>query len=147
MQAIPAAVETPTASARGFLGYAIVGFLVGVLPIALGLLWLPSLRRADAKWLAAFMALTAGLLTFLGIEALFEAFELQAALPGMLGGPGLVLLGVALSFLTITFFAARTSRRRAPCRASRSRRSSPSASACTTSARASRSARRSASAS
>jgi zinc transporter ZupT len=110
VEEIAAAIETPTPSARGFLGYAIVGFLVGVLPIALGLLWLPSLRRADPKWLAAFMALTAGLLTFLGIEALSEAFELQAALPGMLGGPGLVLLGVALSFLTITFFAARTSR-------------------------------------
>jgi ZIP family zinc transporter len=112
VRAIPAAVETPTASAQGFLGYAIIGFLVGVLPIALGLLWLPSLRRADAKWLAAFMALTAGLLTFLGVEALFEAFALQAVLPGMLGGPGLVVLGVALSFLTITFFSARTSRRK-----------------------------------
>src|SRR4029078_10492028 len=110
---IPAAVLPPPPSAKGFLASAIIGFLVGVLPIALGLLWLPSLRRADAKWLAAFMALTAGVLTFLGIEALAEAFELQAALPGMLGGPGLVLLGVALSFLTITFFAARTSRRRA----------------------------------
>lgn len=108
---IPAAVETPRPSARGFLGYGIIGFLVGVLPIALGLLWLPSLRRADAKWLAAFMALTAGLLTFLGIEALFEAFALQAVLPGTLGGPGLVLLGVALSFLTMTFVSARTSRR------------------------------------
>ena len=108
--AVAAAIETPTPSARGFVGYAIIGFLVGVLPIALGLLWLPSLRRADPKWLAAFMALTAGLLTFLGVEALSEAFELQATLPGMLGGPGLVLLGVALSFLTITFFAARTSR-------------------------------------
>jgi zinc transporter ZupT len=30
----------------------------------------------------------------------------------MLGGPGLVLLGVALSFLTITFFSARTSGRK-----------------------------------
>ncbi len=112
VKALPAAVETPSASAKGFLGYAIIGFLVGVLPIALGLLWLPSLRRADAKWLAAFMALTAGLLTFLGVEALAEAFELQAALPGTLGGPGLVLLGVAVSFLTITFFSARTSRRK-----------------------------------
>jgi zinc transporter ZupT len=112
VHAVAAAIETPTPSARGFLGYAIVGFLVGVLPVALGLLWLPSLRRADPKWLAAFMALTAGLLTFLGVEALSEAFQLQAALPGMLGGPGLVLLGTALSFLTITFFAARTSRRK-----------------------------------
>ena len=53
------------------------------------------------------MALTAGLLSFLGIEALAEAFELQAALPSTLGGPGLVLLGVALSFLGMTFLAGR----------------------------------------
>jgi len=45
------------------------------------------------------MALTAGLLTFLGLEALAEAFELQATLPPAFGGPGLVLLGVAGSAL------------------------------------------------
>ena len=109
VEKIAAAVETPSPSTKGFLGYAVIGFLVGVLPIALGLLWLPSLRRADPKWLAAFMALTAGLLTFLGVEALAEAFELQAALPSALGGAGLVLLGVATSFLTMTFLAHRTS--------------------------------------
>jgi zinc transporter ZupT len=80
-----------------------------VLPVALGLLWLPSLRRIEQRWLTAFMALTAGLLTFLGVEALFEAFELQAAVPGALGGPGLVLLGVAGSFLTMTFLSSRFS--------------------------------------
>lgn len=111
-QQIAAAVETPRPSGRGFLGYGIIGFLVGVVPVGLGLLWLPSLRRADPRWLAAFMALTVGLLTFLGVEALFEAFELQAALPATLGGPGLVVLGVALSYLTLTFVSARTSRRR-----------------------------------
>jgi zinc transporter ZupT len=109
---IPAAIETPKASLDGFLGYAIIGLLVGVVPIGLGLLWLPSLRQADPRWLAAFMAMTGGLLTFLGIEALFEAFELQAVLPATLGGPGLVLLGVALSYLALTFVSARTSQRR-----------------------------------
>jgi zinc transporter ZupT len=103
---IPAAVETPQPSAKGFLGYAIIGFFVGIVPVALGMLWLPSLRRASAQWLAAFMALTAGLLTFLGVEALFEAFELQAALPGV-GGAGLVLLGVAASYLGMTFLSGR----------------------------------------
>jgi zinc transporter, ZIP family len=107
---IPAAVETPGPSGRGFAGYAVVGFLVGVLPVGLGLLWLPSLRRASDRWLAAFMALTGGLLSFLGIEALFEAFELQAALPASLGGPGLVLLGVALSYLGMTLLSARLGR-------------------------------------
>jgi zinc transporter ZupT len=104
---VAAAVETPTASVKGFLGYGIIGFLVGVVPVALGLLWLPSLRRASPKWLAAFMALTAGLLSFLGVEALFEAFQLQAALPAGTGGAGLVLLGVALSYLGMTFLSAR----------------------------------------
>jgi hypothetical protein len=67
------------------------------------------LRRVKEQWLIAFMALTGGLLTFLGVEALFEAFQLQAVVPGPLGGPGLVLLGVAGSFLTMTFISGRFS--------------------------------------
>jgi zinc transporter, ZIP family len=106
---IAAAVETPAASGRSVLGYAAIGFLVGVVPVALGLLWLPSLRRAAPEWLAAFMALTAGLLAFLALEALSEALELQAALPGALGGAGLVLLGASVSYLALTFLSHRLS--------------------------------------
>jgi ZIP family zinc transporter len=107
---VAAAVETPTADARGFLGYGLIGILVGVVPILLGLLWLPSLRRLDERWLSGFLALTCGLLTFLGVEALFEAFELQATLPGALSGPGLVLFGVALSTLGMTLLSSRLSK-------------------------------------
>ena len=107
---IPAAVLTPQPSARGFLGYGLIGLLVGIVPVALGLLWLPALRRADKRWLAAFMALTAGLLTFLGVEALSEALDLQAALPSAFGGAGLVLLGLAASALGMTFLSSRLSR-------------------------------------
>lgn len=110
VEAVAAAFETPAPSARGFLGYGLIGVLVGVIPVALGLLWLPSLRRAQGGWLAAFMALTAGLLAFLGVDALSEALNRQAALPGGLGGPGLVLVGVAISFLTMTFISTRASR-------------------------------------
>jgi ZIP family zinc transporter len=102
VQEVPAAVETPHTSARGFLGYGLIGLLVGIVPVALGLAWLPSLRRASPEWLAAFMALTAGLLTFLALEALAEAIDLQAALPSGLGGIGLVLLGVASTYLLLT---------------------------------------------
>jgi zinc transporter ZupT len=107
---IAAAVETPGVSTRSILGYGVIGLLVGVIPVALGLLWLPSLRRAAPHWLAAFMALTAGLLTFLALEALDEALALQAALPGGLGGPGIVLLGAAISYLTLTYISRRFSR-------------------------------------
>ena len=107
---VPAARLTPEPDVHGFLGYGLIGVLVGVVPVALGLLWLPSLRRARPEWLAAFMALTAGLLTFLGVEALFEALDLQATLPAAFGGPGLVLLGLAASALGMTFLSARLAR-------------------------------------
>ena len=110
VEEIAAALETPQPSAKGVLGYGLIGFFVGIVPIALGLLWLPSLRRANPRWLAAFMALTAGLLTFLGVEALGEAFDRQATLPGPLAGPGLVLLGVAGSYLTILLLGTRLGR-------------------------------------
>jgi ZIP family zinc transporter len=110
---IAAAVETPSASGQSILGYGLIGFLVGVVPVALGLLWLPSLRRAAPQWLAAFMALTAGLLTFLAVEALAEALDRQAALPSPFGGAGLVVLGVAGSYLTLTLLSGRLGRRSA----------------------------------
>jgi zinc transporter ZupT len=116
---VPAAVETRGASPRGFFGYAVIGFLVGILPVALGLSWLPSLRRTGSRWVAAFMALTAGLLSFLALDALTEALDLQAGLPSAFQGPGLILLGVAASYLGLTFVgqhfsAARGRERSAP---------------------------------
>jgi zinc transporter ZupT len=108
---IAAAVETPGVDSQSVFGYALIGFLVGVVPVGLGLMWLPALRGADPRWLAAFMALTAGLLTFLALDALSEALALQATLPGQLGGTGLVLLGVAGSYLALTFVSARLGRR------------------------------------
>ena len=106
---VAAAVETPGITGSTLLGYALIGALVGIVPVALGLAWLPSLRRANPNWLAAFMALTGGLLLFLALEALSEALELQAALPSAVGGAGLVLLGVAISYLTLTFLSLRFS--------------------------------------
>jgi zinc transporter ZupT len=108
---VAAAVETPKATPSSVLGYGIIGLLVGVIPVALGLLWLPSLRRVSAQWLAAFMALTAGLLTFLAVEALAEALELQQALPSPLGGTGLVLLGLAATYLGLVLVSRRFSAR------------------------------------
>jgi zinc transporter ZupT len=110
-QEIPAAVETPGISGRSIFGYGLIGFFVGIVPVALGLLWLPSLRRAAPEWLAAFLALTAGLLSFLAVDALAEALALQAALPSALGGAGLVLLGVASSYLILTAISGRLGRR------------------------------------
>jgi zinc transporter, ZIP family len=114
---VAAAVEARGASSRGFLGYTLIGILVGVIPVALGLLWLPSLRHADARWLAAFMALTAGLLSFLALDAFAEALDLQARLPSGFQGTGLILLGVASSYLGLTFVSQRLAAKRQRARA------------------------------
>ena len=108
---IPAAVLSEGATAKSWLGYLIIGFLVGIVPVALGVAWLPSLRHLSLKWISAFMALTAGLLTFLAIDALAEALELQTLLPSAIGGVGLVVVGVAVSYLALAWVSSTFSTR------------------------------------
>ena len=70
---IAAAVETPDAD-LGFYGLmALIGLYVGVIPVAIGMLWLPWVRGVDARWMRFLLAFTIGLLAFLGIDALLEA--------------------------------------------------------------------------
>lgn len=98
---VTAAVESVRPSASSILGLGLIGLLVGFLPVALGLMWLPGLRELGETALNGFMALTAGLLVFLFVDALFEALEQQALLPSSFGGVGLVVLGLSISFVGI----------------------------------------------
>jgi len=107
---VAAAVPARGADVDGVSGYLLIGLLVGVIPVGLGLAWLPSLRAANPQWLAAFMALTAGLLVFLALDATVEAIELQAALPAAAQGAGLVLIGIAVSALGLTWVSQRLTR-------------------------------------
>jgi zinc transporter ZupT len=99
---IPVAVETPD-NDLGFFGLlALLGIYVGVIPIALGMLWLPWIRRIPPAWLRVIMALTVGLLAFLVIDATLEGFELAGEGSQAFGGAGLVLVGGAVSYLLLT---------------------------------------------
>jgi zinc transporter, ZIP family len=99
---IPVAVATPENDLSFFGLMALLGVYVGVIPIALGMLWLPWVRRIPARWLRVVMALTIGLLGFLAIDATLEGFELAAEGSQAFGGAALVLLGGAVSFLGLT---------------------------------------------
>jgi ZIP family zinc transporter len=99
---IPAAVATPTGG-PGLLGpMALLGAYVGVVPVLLGMLALPVLRRVGRGVVRVLLAVTVGLLLFLAADALLEGFELAERAGGAFGGPALVLLGAALAFLALT---------------------------------------------
>ena len=98
---IDAAAETPELDA-GFFGLmALLGIYVGVIPVTLGMLWLPWVRRIPASWLAAVMAATVGLLIYLGIDALFEGLELAAVGAQAFGGGLLVFVGAIVAYLAL----------------------------------------------
>jgi zinc transporter ZupT len=80
----------------------LLGIYVGVVPIALGMLWLPAVRRIPPSWLRMLMALTVGLLAFLAIDATLEGLELADRGSQAFGGASLVLLGGVVSFLVLT---------------------------------------------
>jgi hypothetical protein len=109
---IAVAVATPPAD-LGFYGLmALLGIYVGVIPIALGMLWLPWLRRVPASWLRFVMALTVGLLGFLAIDATLEGVELAGEGSQAFGGVALVFLGAATAYLALTAVGAWLAARR-----------------------------------
>jgi zinc transporter ZupT len=109
---IDAAVETPDAD-LGFYGLmALIGLYVGVIPVAIGMLWLPWVRSVDARWMRFLLAFTVGLLAFLGIDALLEGTDLAGTGPQSLGGAALVWLGAAGAYLALSAVDGWLSRRR-----------------------------------
>jgi zinc transporter, ZIP family len=114
---IPVAVETPAADLSFFGLMALLGIYVGVIPVALGMLWLPWVRRIPPGWLRGVMALTVGLLAFLAIDATLEGFELAGEGSQAFGGAALVLVGAAVAFLSLTGMSAWLEQRRSAARA------------------------------
>ncbi|MCI0435472.1 MAG: ZIP family metal transporter [Gemmatimonadetes bacterium] len=92
--AVEVATRTPAPDARYLATFAMLGIYVGVVPVFLGILWLPFLRTIERRWIDFFLSLTVGLLVFLGVDAFAEALETAAVLPDAFQGFGLVLLGV-----------------------------------------------------
>ncbi len=98
---VAVAVETPRPGLR-FLGiFTLLGVYVGVIPVALGLLWYPFLRRISRRWMNFFLSLTAGLLIFLGVDALEGALETVAQVPAAYQGIGLITIGFILSIMAL----------------------------------------------
>ncbi len=106
---VPVATLSPTPGLREFGVYGLLGVYVGVIPVGLGMLWFPAMRRLGRKWLGAILALTLGLLVFLLVDTLLEALEVAAELPGVFQGTPLVLFSALLTWLLLLAVGSRRS--------------------------------------
>jgi zinc transporter, ZIP family len=98
---IDVALPTPELSAADLLAYGAVGFLVGVVPVALGLMFFPALQGMGRRGLAFVLALTIGLLAFLLIDTLEEGLEVAGAAAAPFQASALVWLAALVSFLAL----------------------------------------------
>ena len=98
---IPVAFETPQPDGRTFWGFTLSGVYVGVIPVLLGIFWFPALRQLGRRTMTFLMAATVGLLIFLGLDTLAEAFEFASEVPSTFQGIGLIGIGTVTTFLIL----------------------------------------------
>lgn len=91
---IVAAATTATVSTATLVSFTLIGIYVGIVPVMLGMVWLPALRRLGRRAMLLLMAATVGLLIYLGIDTLTEAIEQAGALGGPLQGFGIAGIGL-----------------------------------------------------
>jgi zinc transporter ZupT len=94
---VPVAVQTPQSTPGLFLQFGLTGLYVGIVPIFLGLLWYPFMRRLSKAAMNFILALTVGLLVYLAIGTWLDANEFAAELPAFWQGVPLVVLVALIS--------------------------------------------------
>jgi len=105
----------PSLELAGF--FAMIGTYVGIIPVMIGLLWLPFIKKISKNKYHFFLALTAGLLLFLGIDSIEEALDVsEENLAGSFNGALLVATVVVLSFLGLYYSGEKLIRRAASSR-------------------------------
>jgi zinc transporter ZupT len=95
---VPVAVETPQMDAALLLRFALVGLYVGVVPVALGLMWYPFMRRLSRRAMNFILALTVGLLVYLAVGTWLDAAEFAAEVPAFWQGVPLALFTAVVTF-------------------------------------------------
>jgi zinc transporter ZupT len=92
----------PSLELVGF--FAIIGTYVGIIPVMIGLLWLPFIKNISKNKYHFFLALTIGLLLFLAIDSIEEALDAsKESLAGIFNGVLLVATVTVLSFLGLYY--------------------------------------------
>jgi ZIP family zinc transporter len=103
-KSVDAAALAPVPNIEQASYFAIIGVYVGVIPVLIGLLWFPFIKRLSTNKYNFFLSLTVGLLVFLGIDALVESNEITAEnIAGAFNGQVLIAMITILSFLVLLY--------------------------------------------
>jgi hypothetical protein len=106
-KAIEVAVPTPKAQAGQLQPQALLGAFVGIVPVAIGMLFFPALAGLGGRHMNFVLALTIGLLGFLFVDTLQEGLELAAEAAPSFQGMTMVLVVAAIAFLVLTVIGRR----------------------------------------
>src|SRR3990172_11658473 len=104
---IPVATSAARASTATLWSFTLIGIYVGIIPVALGMFWLPALKRLGPRAMMFLMAATVGLLVYLGLDASTEALEIGSTLSDAFQGTGIVGIGIAGTFLLLDAISSR----------------------------------------
>lgn len=104
---IEVATMTPQPSAHHWWLFAWLGAFVGVVPVALGLMWFPLLGRIGEQGTQFLLALTIGLLVFLLVDTVLEGVEIAHTIPEVFQAVPLIFFAGLLSFMTLVGVGAR----------------------------------------
>jgi len=103
-KSVEAAALAPTPNAEQVSFFTIIGTYVGILPVLIGLLWFPFLKRLSRSKYIFFLSLTTGLLVFLGIDALVEGNKIAVEnVAGVFNGQMLIAMVTIVSFLALLY--------------------------------------------
>lgn len=103
-KSVEAAALAPTPNVQQASYFAIIGIYVGVIPVLIGLLWFPFIKRLGMNKYKFFLSLTAGLLVFLGIDALVESNEIVGEnIAGAFNGQVLIAMITIITFLVLLY--------------------------------------------
>jgi ZIP family zinc transporter len=101
---VEAAAQVLTPNVEQVLLFTVIGAYVGIIPIMIGLLWYPFIRRLNTNKYNFFLSLTAGLLVFLGIDAVLESNEIISEnVAAIFNGQVLIVMVVIVSFLVLLY--------------------------------------------
>ncbi len=88
--------------------FALIGTYVGIIPVMMGLVWYPFIRRLSPNKYNFFLSLTAGLLVFLGIDALLESNEIAVnALAPAFNAQILIIMVAIVSLISLLYVSQR----------------------------------------